>query len=524
MKKNGNASRALMICMILALSLAVITALVSGAESQTVAPQYGGTLKLADMNSGVPYGFPAKMVGLGTAPRQVAPAIERLFRTDKTGKPVPWLVKESKENAKAKTLTLVLRTGIKFHDGTDFDAEAVKWNLEIYKAAKTGGTEKFKSIDVIDAHTVRINLNEWDNTITSSMTQVAGMMISPTAYKKNGEDWVAKHPTGTGPFVYVSGEPATRVVYKKFDGYWQKGKPYLDQIEWITIVDTQTRQASLRSGEVDGSLLLDTKNAAELEKDGLMVFRTKPGSGAYGMVPDSANPKSPFADVRVRRAVQHAINTEEIVKSVLRGEGEATQQFGFKTNWGYNPRVIGYPYNPAKAKQLLAEAGYPNGFKTKLFYRTAAEFDQVFAAVQAYLRAVGIDLDLDPVQGGRYNQVIFSGGKWEGLTQNQFSPNADLAANLAMRWAGGGQFFTQMLVPDDYRDAINKAVTAPDFKTKQRWTQEAIKLMTDKYCLQIMLYAVNEIVATKPTLRNHAFNATPNTAQWAPEEAWLAKK
>jgi peptide/nickel transport system substrate-binding protein len=523
MKKYGEVSGALMICMVLILSLAGITGWFSDAESQTT-PQYGGTLRLGDLNSGAPYGYPVKMVGLGTAPRQVAPAIERLFRTDKTGKPVPWLVKEAKENAAAKTLTLVLRTGIKFHDGSDFDAEAVKWNLETYKTAKTAGTEKFKSIDVIDAHTVRINLDEWDNTITSSMTQVAGMMISPSAYKKNGEDWVAKNPIGTGPFRYVSGETSTKMVYKKFDGYWQKGKPYLDQIEWITIVDTQTRQAALKAGEVDGACLLDTKNAAELEKDGLIVFRTRPGSGAYGMVPDSANPKSPFADIRVRRAVQYAINNEEIVKSILRGEGEATRQFGYKANWGYNPEVVGYPYNPAKARQLLSEAGYPTGFKTKLLYRTAAEFDQVFTAVQGYLKAVDIDLELVPVDGGRYNQVIFSGGKWEGLAQNQFSPNPDLAANLLARWNGGGKFFTQMLVPDDYREAIHKAITAPDFKSKQKWTREVMKLLTDKYCLQIMLYAVNEVVATKRTVHNHAFNETPNTAQWTPEEAWLEKK
>ena len=93
-------------------------------------------------------------------------------------------------------------------------------------------------------------------------------------------------------------------------------------------------------------------------------------------VPDSANPKSPFADLRVRQAAQYAIDTEAIAKTIFYGEVEPANQWIYKGHWGYNPSVVGYPYNPAKAKQLLAEAGYPNGFKTKLLYRTSPESDQ----------------------------------------------------------------------------------------------------------------------------------------------------
>ena len=94
---------------------------------------------------------------------------------------------------------------------------------------------------------------------------------------------------------------------------------------------------------------------------------------------------------------------------------------------------------------------------------------------------------MDPSETGRYDQIALQGGKWEGLIDNAVSPDPDVAAALAVRYSGGGKYYTQMLVPDDYVKAIKNAITAPDFETKQKWTQEAMKLMIDKYCLQIVL-------------------------------------
>lgn len=171
----------------------------SAPTAKEPAPRSGGTLRIADMTDGAMIGYPPKLLRVYAA-RQVAPAIETLFRTDQEGKPVPWLVTGSKEDAKAKTISLMLRKGIKFHDGTDFNAEAVKWNLDQCMAEKTGGTEKFKSVDVIDTFTVRISLTDWDNTVLTNLAQTIGMVVSPTACKKNGVDWCMSHPVGTGPF------------------------------------------------------------------------------------------------------------------------------------------------------------------------------------------------------------------------------------------------------------------------------------------------------------------------------------
>ena len=333
-------------------------------------PMYGGTLRVSTYTDGTAIGYPPDSYRgpvLGMA--QAFPAIETLFRYDKEGRPVPWLATKVEEDARNKNLVITLRKGVKFHDGTDFNAEAVKWNIEQHMAARSPGTDKLRSIDVVDDYTARINFLEWDNRMTSSLAVQLGMMISPTAFKKNGKDWAANHPIGTGPFEFVSWEKDVRTTYKKFSGYWQKGKPYLDRIEWLPISEAFTRQNALRNGEVDVVLFPAASEIASFEREGFVVSRHKVGSGARGGVFDSANPKSPFANVKVRQAVQHAIDSAAIVKALYNGEGEPANQFAYKGHWGYNPSVVGYPYNPTKAKQLLAEAGFPNGFKTKLVCR-----------------------------------------------------------------------------------------------------------------------------------------------------------
>lgn len=485
-------------------------------------PRYGGTLRVTDMVDGVSIGFPPKLLRV-YGNRQVAPAIETLFRTDSTGNPVPFLAEGSKWDAKNKTITLFLRKGVKFHDGTDFNAEAAKWNLDQFMAAKTAGTEKFKSVDIVDNYTVRINLTEWDSTISSSFAQTLGMVISPAAYRKNGEKWCAGHPVGTGPFEFVSWDKDIRTVYKKFPGYWQKGKPYVDCIEWVPIADSQTRLLSFQKGEGDLMLTVAAKDVKELEKQGMSINRQGPPAGTYALVPSSANPSSPWSDVRVRRAAQHAIDSKSLLDSVCDGEGEVTNQFIFKKHWGYNSSIVGYPYNPAKAKQLLTEAGYPNGFKTILHYRTSPSDDIAFTAVQGFLKGVGIDAEMDPVQQAKFNQLAWDGGPWEGLLMSRQGANPDLTGHLAQSFAGGGKFYAQMLVPDDYLKAIQNSVTAADFETKQRWIREAMKLMIDKYALQIILVARSDAVVSKPYLHNHGFFVVPNTAFWTPEEAWLEK-
>jgi peptide/nickel transport system substrate-binding protein len=486
-------------------------------------PQYGGILRVAEQTDGISIGYPAKMARIVFGIRQTSPALETLFRPDQQGKPVPYLASSVKEDAKARTLTILLRKGIKFHDGTDFNAEAVKWNLDECLAAKTQGVEKLTDVTVLDPNTVKITLSEWDSTVLSNFTQLPGLMISPTSCKKNGPQVCASTPVGTGPFQFVSWDKDKQTVYKKFPGYWQKGKPYLDGIEWISVAEPVTREMVFRKGDVDLLLTVAPKDVSSLEKDGFKVSRNKL-PGAMSLVPDSANPQSPFADVRVRRAAQYAIDGSAIAKSVYYGEAEAANQWVYKGHWAYNPAVKGAPYDPAKARQLLAQAGYPNGFKTKIMYRTNPVQDQVFMAVQGYLKAVGIEAELEPIQIARYDQVALQGGKWDGLIMNAVLSNPDVVALLAQSYAGKGKAYAQMLVPEDYSKAVEKAIAAPDFKAKQKATQDVMRLMIDKYNLQITLLCRSDFAVGTKFVHDHGFSSTPDNSFWTPDKVWMEKK
>jgi peptide/nickel transport system substrate-binding protein len=482
-------------------------------------PQYGGTLILSDFLEENVIGYPP-MIMRPPAMRQGGAALENLLHTDMAGKMIPWLATAFKEDPKAKTVTLTIRKGVKFHDGTDFDTEAVKWNLDQQVAAKGLGSDNIKSVEILNDSTVRINLTEWDSTFIASLAQATGLMMSPTAFKKNGKDWCVNNPVGTGPFQIVSRQQGVRTIFKKFDNYWQKGKPYLDRIEFTPVQDSLTREMSLRKKELDLLITQSPTNLKTLEKEGLIAMRRTQPAGARCLVFDSANPKSPFADVRVRQAAQYAVDTKAIIDTIFKGEHEYSFHQVFKGSWAYNQSIVGYPYNPAKAKQLLTAAGYPNGFKTKIIYRSSPENDQMYGAVQSYLKAVGIDAEMEIIQIGRWNELI-AGGKWEGMLVGSNS-NIDVLAMTREMFGGTGKLVS-MATPPDYLKAIENGIKATDFASKQKWTQEALKLQTDKYCLVLNLFIAREFGAQQPYVHNHGLLGNPNTGLWTPEDAWVSK-
>jgi peptide/nickel transport system substrate-binding protein len=487
--------------------------------------KYGGILRVASQLDGGDIGYPPNVLR-GDALRLVAPCVETLLRTDGTGQLIPWLVTDYKLDASAKTITLSVRKGVKFHDGTDFNAAAVKWNLEKSVAAKAMGTQQIKSIDLVDDYTVRITLGQWDNTVISFFAYTPGLMISPSAYNKNGEPWAIKNPVGTGPFQFVSKVTDVKTVFKKFDNYWQKGKPYVDGIEWMPIPDAVPRQLALRTGEIDICNNVAAEDRAGLEKEGYLIKRMNLSLGATGpLIPNSANQNSPFANVKVRQAVAYAIDARQIVSGLFHNEAEVTNQFSIAKSWAYNPSIVGYPYDPAKAKQLLAEAGYPNGFKTTFFYFKSYENDLLGPSYQAFLKVIGIDLAVDPALPPRFDQVALQGGKWDGLINGIVSPMPDPVAALTSRYIGSNpNAFSQMLVPDDYRQLMQNAMNASDFDGKKKNFQDGAKLMIDKYCLWIPTYSSLDASVFAKYVRNSGWMEFPaNTAQWTPEDAWLDK-
>ena len=206
--------------------------------------------------------------------------VESLGRYDSSGQMVPWLADNWKIDVAAKTITLTLKKGILFHDMTPFNAQAAKWNIDRFLAAKRAELPAGTTVQVVDDYTLTIVLPEWNNTAIIGMGYFAGPMISPTAWQKaaaNDKDrdaWAVLNPVGTGPFMFVSWQKTVKQVYKKFANYWQPGKPYLDGIEWTFFADPTVMEAAYLNKEIDAIYILSPISARNLKAAGANIVAT----------------------------------------------------------------------------------------------------------------------------------------------------------------------------------------------------------------------------------------------------------
>jgi len=365
-------------------------------------------------------GVPWKYVGL--AGGQTQPMTEALVGRYRLSDEAVGVLAESWEWSNNNlTITFRLRKGVKFQDGADFNATAVKWNFDQNIAAKMTGTEVIGSTEIVDPYTFRVNLTTYQNTWLRKLTsEIAGAnigrMISPTAFQKLGAD-VDWNPVGigTGPFQFKSFKRDQFLEYSRNDNYWG-GKTLLDGMKIVIIADAVTAQMGFLAGEQDtfSAIGRDPQLQNDLLPKG---YAMQAGLGlGFIFVPSGAKPNSPWANVKVRQAFEYAIDKESIVKNALYGYAYPLYKNATIQQLGYDPNFVGRRYDPAKAKALLAEAGYPNGFKTTLWCGTHLVGNDTLA-VQAYMKAVGINADLNLITPAKWTEMETNG--WdEGVMQS----------------------------------------------------------------------------------------------------------
>jgi len=485
-------------------------------------PKYGGTFRLISSGSGPEnLGSPAS-VSPRLNPFAPYPCVEHLVHWDEKGLLVPFLASGWKWGPDFKSLTMTLQKGIKFHDGTDLNAAAAKYCLDLIVFSTKAELKSVASIDVIDDYNIRLNLKQFDNTILVDMGTVSGLMISPTAHKAQGEKAMVLNPVGTGAFKFVSYTRDVSLKYEKFNDYWQKGKPYFDRVETSYIVDPVTAKASFLAGEGD-AVTCSPVDAADLQKKGNFKIAAAPTT-LFALAGDGSHPDSQFANLKVRQAVSYAIDTKAIVDAIGYGFFKTANQAAYPGLWSYNPNVVGYSYNPQKAKELLTAAGYPNGFKTSLTYATGnAAQDAACTAIQRYLSDVGINVQLDPVTAPKFTQVMQQGWKNSLVVCSPqfpigYSPLNTISKNISAR----ANNFTSVLHPTDIEDKLNQAFAEPDQDKMAKMVQEIQKMIFDDYCLINPIYISTSIVAEYPYVQDVQIYE-PFGSDWRPYNGWLNK-
>jgi peptide/nickel transport system substrate-binding protein len=386
-----------------------------------ITPKYGGTLTMLD--SGGVHNL-GSVIDMGFfVPWAARPALESLLSFDSNGNIVGLLAESYDVAPDGKSITLHLHKNVKFHDGTDFNADAVKYNLEAVLAANIPGSavlKKVTSYEILDPYTLRINLSQYDFRLLVGLAQGSiGLMISPTAMEKptTPENMAKDHLVSTGAFMFDSWQRDGYVKYVKNPNYWQPGKPYLDAIQVTAVADMAVGIMAFKSGEGQFITTIGTEDAAQLKKDGYAITYMAGGGAFFGFVTDGNNPDSPFADKRVREALDYAIDREAIVQGIGNGIWEPLYQGASKDSPWYDPSLTPRMYDTTKAKQLLADAGYPNGFNTTLTGDVRGDRD-VLTTLVTYLKDVGITAELSIADVARGTMLPRQG--WEGIFVSGF--------------------------------------------------------------------------------------------------------
>jgi peptide/nickel transport system substrate-binding protein len=337
---------------------------------------------------------------------------------------VPALAESWEPNADLTSWTFHLRPNVTFHDGTPWNADSAIFNLQRYTDKTSpnfyqelnaqGGLSVagIKTFSKIDDLTIQIDTNgPWSYLPTDLATVYFG---SPTAIQALGNQAFAEHPVGTGPFKFDSLERGQRLVMTKNENYWN-GAPKVDRVILRPIPDPTARVAALRSGEVNWIEVPPPDDVPTLQGQDYQVL-----TNSYDHIwPWVFNmTKAPFDNPKVREALNWAINRQSLVDNILKGTAEPADGFAPRANAAYRPANDVYGYDPAKAKQLLADAGYPNGFTMTLSYPTSGSGNMVptpmNTALQADLAAVGVNVELKPIEWAAMLNDFFVGNIPDG--------------------------------------------------------------------------------------------------------------
>jgi len=377
-----------------------------------------------------------------------------LFGFDKEMKLTNVLAESYDASKDGLTYTIKLRSGVKFQDGTDFNAEAVKVNLD--RASNPDNHLKrynlFKSVattEVVDPLTVKITLKQPFSAFINTLASPAAAMISPTALKKYGKE-IGFHPVGTGPYELETWNQTDFVKVKKFAGYWKKGYPKLDSITWRPVVDNNTRAAMLQTGEANFAFPIPYEQAKLLEKNSKLDLVTSP-SIMQRYISFNVTQK-PFDNPKVREAINYAINRQALVKVAF--AGYATPATGIvPPSIQYSQSYPAPEYNPSKARELLKEAGYPDGFTTTLWSsHNHSTAQKVLQFTQQQLAQVGIKATVTAMDAGqRAAQVEDKGQKESGV--RMFYTGWSASTGEA-NWALTPLFATQSWPPTIFNTAF----------------------------------------------------------------------
>lgn len=497
-----------------------------GRETASAAsPKRGGTLVIG-MESELSSLDPAAIVATSTA-RAAGNMYQGVVGTrgDKSYiQPVlaqSWTIGED-----LQSITMKMRPGVKFHDGTDMTADAVIFSFERmldHANAYYYGPYAFpdfffsnyKTATAPDRYTVKFALKQPDVVFLANLCTVTDVVLSPSAVKRLGRT-LTSAPTGagTGPFRFVSWEKNVKTVMERSDTYWG-GAPLLDRLIWVPVAEEAERFNRLAGGQLDMVTTLDPQFApAVTANPDLQLVQTR-ALHTWWVFFNMHDPR--FKDRRVRYAFNHAIDKQAIINSILKGTALLSHSWCWPDTWAYEPNVKLFPYNPTLAKQLLAAAGYPNGFDVDFYVPESGSGmiapKELAVAIQADLKKVGVNVKITTEEWNTYVASYRQGldnvhGKQFGMAERSWNNPVDDPGGYADFITTGKSEFGYYENTEYVKLLADARVTA-DKRKRTELYKHAQRIFAED-APWIFMFHANSIVAARKNVKGIVLNPNPN--------------
>ncbi|PZS02636.1 MAG: ABC transporter substrate-binding protein [Chloroflexi bacterium] len=409
---------------------------------------------------------------------------------------------EKWETPDPKTYIFHIRQGVKFHDGTDLNADAVKFNIMRYltdpKSLRKAEIDTITSVDVMDPYTVKFTLKSAFAPLLATLVDRAGMMLSPTAVQALGPDGVVQKPVGagTGAFKFVEWIKNDHITVDRNPNYWKKDAsgtalPYLDKIIYRPIADTTVLLANAKTGDLDAMYSIAGKDVAGVKSGNELMFKDSAGIGFSSFQFNTA--KEPFNKKEFRQAFAEVLDRDQILKTVNFSVGQTAQGPLQPSSWAYDANFKPYGGNIDKAKEYLKAGGSSNGFSCELLIASGSPTTtQLAQLVKDQVAKAGINLTIMQEEGAKQNTDQMSGNfqivpfGWSG----RIDPDGNVYNNFH---TGAGLNYGKYSNPQA-DDLMEKARVAGDQAERKSLYQQAQKLIVDDAAHAFYYFAPNYLI------------------------------
>jgi peptide/nickel transport system substrate-binding protein len=455
-------------------------------------------------------------------------------RGEMSGGVEPVLAQSVDVDAQALTITFHLRQGVLFHDGTELTSDVAAWNIQqVIDAKNIPYLDFFKDMKTPDKYTLIIEMSQYNNQMMATwgwwtaMYSKAAWDTGSGGDLEKGKDWARSHLVGTGPFVLKDFQPDVSMTWVKNANYWQKGKPYLDEIDYKIVPDAVTARAAFEAGQADmwGA---PAKDAVELMAKGYVEQAAWPIL-PWGLWPNTANKDCQMTNISLRQAVECAIDKDAINTAIGHGLYKTLKSVPWEGEWGYDANS-GNPYNVDKAKQLLATAGFSTSNPCKITLLTTNAFgpDPIDACtmVKQMLDAVGFSVTIDQADAGRFFGTAYGKDNIPAANQDllfYFAGGCDTNyLQTYIRWFSTEPFtYVSFMGRTDAQHTMDvEAMGATDIPTEQAETTKAMHYINDN-TLIIPIYGFPGYVIQQKWV--HSTEYTTGFTRWQTEIVWMDK-